>query len=93
VIQTFFITRGQGKHLDELIFDLFDLTATSRVSISDLSNMLLNLPLEAIIVDFNGISKVDKNRFKILRAPADTDGIRRKRKLLAQIPGQKGIQG
>jgi len=55
--------------------------------------MLLNLPLEAIIVDFNGISKVDKNRFKILRAPADTDGIRRKRKLLAQIPGQKGIQG
>jgi len=55
--------------------------------------MLLNLPLEAIIVDFNGISKADKNRFKILRAPSDTDGIRRKRKLLAQMPGQKGIQG
>lgn len=83
MIQTFFITRGPGKLLDDLIFDLFDLTASAKVSIQDLSNMLLNLPLDAIIVDFNGINKTDKQRYKILKAPADTDGIRRKRKLLA----------
>jgi len=62
---------------------LFDLSAAQSVSISDLSVMLLNLPLEALIVDFTGFKSSNKQRYRIIKAPQDTEGIRRKRKLLA----------
>jgi hypothetical protein len=43
--------------------------------------MILNLPLDAIIVDYPPAFK----GYKIMRAPAKTEGIRRKRKVLRQV--------
>lgn len=46
------ICRGDLKSLDKTIFEFFDLTASKSVSQNDLTQMILNLPLEAIIVNF-----------------------------------------
>lgn len=72
---------------------MFDLSAAKSVSIQDLCNMLINLPIEAMIVDFSGIETKTADRYKIVRAPADSEGIRRKRKLLAQQPGSQTEKG
>jgi hypothetical protein len=51
------ICRGESDSLDQVIFDLFDLTGTGLVSGDELSQMLLNLPLDGIIVHNNSNSK------------------------------------
>lgn len=90
-----YIAKGQIKNLDDVIFDLFDLTCTQQLSVQDMSNMLLNLPLEALIVDCRNLKGIgaaegtgSTDMFKIMKAPDNTDGIRRKRKLLTNVQGK-----
>lgn len=78
--------RGGVKTLDSVLFDIFDLSAEKSISVEDLTTMLLNLPIEAVILDQTGLPlKPSSYPFIIVQAPANSEGIRCKRKLLAQL--------
>ena len=56
----------------------------------DMSNMLLNLPLDAIIVDCKDLRNLEcPDKYRIMKAPENIDGIRRKRKLLTSVQGRQ----
>jgi hypothetical protein len=45
------IVRGGTECLDHFIFDMFDLSLNNEVNKNDLAQMLINLPLDGIIVE------------------------------------------
>jgi hypothetical protein len=45
------IVRGGTEWLDRFIFDMFDLSMNNVVTKNDLAQMLINLPLDGIIVE------------------------------------------
>ena len=68
--------------MDKVLFEFFDLHAGKTVTQKDLTQMLMNLPLDGMIVDF-GTSRTSKQaQYKIMKSPPGVEGVRNKRKLL-----------
>lgn len=53
------ICKSDLRALDRVLFEIFDLHASKTVTFKDLTQMIMNLPLDAIIVDF-GKSKTSQ---------------------------------
>lgn len=56
--------------------------------------MILNLPLDAIVVNFGEAKKAKqqmKGQYRIVKAPANIEGVRRKRKLLEQVKASDNL--
>ncbi len=63
------ICKSDVRQLDKVLFEIFDLHALKVVSQEDLTQMLMCLPLTAIIVDFGKSKLSQKSQFKIMRSP------------------------